>query len=192
MGQSQLKSPVNSGLLTIKSITNILELSLRCGVKAQWDAFPGIQSRPCQHKEESLSLQSSVLIALLQRCVWDCAQQHLLEGTERRVSCPTVCRVRVGRGGRHLHTRVSMRAFAHPFSFPVSEGWLWAPAFQTWPLGVSDFWLWGACGRWSPWNELKLFPVNLCGFISDGATDMISTFKANSPCKDVDKPDFST
>lgn len=63
---------------------------------------------------------------LLQRCVWDCAQQHLLEGTEAE-SHPTVCRVRVGKGGRHLHTRVSMRAFAHPFSFPVGR---MAPAFQ--------------------------------------------------------------
>lgn len=60
------------------------------------------------------------------------------------------------------------------------------------PLGFGDFWLWGACGRWSLWEALKLFPVNQCGFISEGAAEMIGTFKANNPCKDVDKPDLST
>lgn len=99
MGQSLLKSPVNSGLLSIQNITNTLQLSLQSEVKAQRDASPGIQSRPCQHKEKSLCLQSSVLIALL-IAVWGCAQQHLLERTESRVSCPTECRVRVGKGGR--------------------------------------------------------------------------------------------
>lgn len=95
-----MNSSVNSGLLSIQNITNSLELSLKSRVKAQWDTSPGIQSRPCQHEEESLCLPSSVLIALLKRCVWDYAQQRLLEGTESRISCPTLCKIRAGKGGR--------------------------------------------------------------------------------------------
>lgn len=99
MGQSHLNSSVNSGLLSLRKVTNTLELSLQSGVKAQWDASPGIQSRPYQHKEESLCLQSSVLTALLKRYVWDSAQQHILVAL--RAESPVLpCRVRVGKGGR--------------------------------------------------------------------------------------------
>lgn len=57
-------------------------------------------------------------------------------------------------------------------------------------LGFSDFWFWGACGRWSLWEALSA--INLRGFISEGGTDMIGTFKANNPCKDANKTDLST
>ena len=101
----------------------------------------------------------------------------------------------------HLHTYVSMCASA-PFLlllYRKEEYGLKHLRRNLITLGFSDFSFWSACGRWSLWEALKLAlccePAWLSeGFfeVSEGGTDMISTFKANNPCKDANKPDLST
>lgn len=104
--------PVNPGHLCIWTPWRPHSLNLGLGTVGffAWDS-----SHPPLHEEESLCLQSSVLIAILTSCVRDGAQQHHSEGTESRVSCPTLCRVSVRRSDRpSAHVYVSVSASA-PF-----------------------------------------------------------------------------